>query len=117
MYISDRSYRSNMINRLKYAIAASVLLLAGCVTGEKMARLDPGMTKNQVIETLGKPDGFESRGEYEALKYSNRLMSGFSWDRGDYFVILKEGKVVEYGVGTVREKTPNSNVLILVPTK
>ena len=98
-------------------LAGGILLVAGCATGEKITRLDAGMSREQVISTLGKPDGFQTLGEYDAIKYTNRLMSGFSWDRGDYFVILKNGKVIEYGVGAVRERTPDSNVRILVPLR
>jgi len=32
------------------------------------------------------------------------LISGWSWDRADYFAILKGDKVTEYGSGEVREK-------------
>ena len=104
-------------NFASFFFVFGILLVAGCVTGEKMTRLDAGMSREQVISTLGKPDGFQTLGEYDAIKYTNRLMSGFSWDRGDYFVIFKNGKVVEYGVGAVRERTPDSNVLMLVPLK
>ena len=38
------------------------------------------------------------------LKYTNKLISGWSWDKTDYFVILKDGKVTEYGSGEVRER-------------
>jgi hypothetical protein len=107
---------NRMSRKLHIALLVAVLAGAvGCVTGDKMTRLQPGMAKADVTKTLGNPDGYQSLGEYEALKYSNRLMSGFSWDRGDYFVVLKNGVVVEYGVGTVREKSPNSNVLVVVP--
>jgi len=92
-----------------------IFLFASCTTGELMTVLRPGMTKNEVIGILGNPDGFQSRGEYESLKYSHRLVTAWAWDRADYFVIFKDGKVVEYGVGEVRVKDVNSNVLFLVP--
>ncbi len=71
------------------------------------------MSEGQVIAILGRPDGFQSAGDYEALKYANRLMSGWSWDRTDYHVILYQGRVVAYGNGEVRQDGPN--VLMLVP--
>ena len=92
-------------------------MMAGCATGELMSRLRPGMPKDEVIGILGNPDGYQSRGEYESLKYSHRLVTGWAWDRADYFVILKEGKTVEYGAGEVRVKDVNSNVLFLVPLR
>jgi hypothetical protein len=92
-----------------------LVFLMGCATGELMSRVRPGMAKDEVTNMLGNPDGYQKRGEYEALKFSNRLISGWSWDRADYYVILKEGKVVEYDPGEVRVKNVNSNVLFLVP--
>ena len=93
------------------------LFLASCVTGEKVPRLSEGMSKAEVMALLGRPDGFRRSGEYEALQYTNRLISGWSWDRTDYTVILKDEKLVEYGAGQVRQRDPNSNVLILVPLR
>jgi hypothetical protein len=102
----------------KYAAVLVILfILTGCATGELMSRLRPGMPKDEVIQTLGNPDGYQARGEYEALKYSHRLVTGWAWDRADYFVILKDGKTVEYGTGEVRVKDVNSNVLFLVPLR
>lgn len=92
-------------------------LLAGCATGEQMSRLRPGMSKDEVTGILGNPDGYQGRGEYEAIKYSHRLVTGWAWDRADYFVILKDNKVVEYGTGEVRVKDMNSNVLFLMPLR
>jgi len=102
----------------KYAAVLAILfILTGCATGELMSRLRPGMPKQEVIQTLGNPDGYQARGEYESLKYSHRLVTGWAWDRADYFVILKDGKAVEYGTGEVRVKDVNSNVLFLVPLR
>jgi len=53
---------------------------------------------------MGSPDGVQSDGDTEILKYANRLMSGFSWDTTDYFVTLREGRVVGYGNGQVRQR-------------
>jgi len=89
------------------------ILLTGCVTGQKISQVEPGMNRQQVVSALGKPDGFQSHGNYEALKYSNRLMSGWSWDKSDYYVILKDGLVTATGNGEVRQSGPN--MLIIVP--
>lgn len=83
--------------------------------GHKMTHLEEGMTKEEVIDELGRPDGFQRAGEHEAIEYSNRLMSGWSWDRADYYVILENEQVVQYGAGEVREREPN--VLVLVPLR
>ena len=96
----------------------SLLALSGCATGEKMGGgIREGLSKAEVINVLGNPDGFQRSGEYEALRYTNRLISGWSWDRANYSVILKNERVVEYGPGQVRQRDPNVNTLILVPLR
>jgi hypothetical protein len=89
-----------------------VFLLSSCVTGEKMSSLDPGMSKAQVIATLGRPDGYQSSGDYEILKYTNKLVSGFSWDKADYYAILRDGRLVEYGAGQVRQDESHKFVIV-----
>jgi hypothetical protein len=92
------------------------LLLSGCATGEIVrGKIHEGMPKDQVISELGNPDGFQRSGEYEALLYTNRLISGWSWDRTDYSIILQNGQVVQYGTGQVRQNSPST--LILVPLR
>ena len=100
-----------------FIVVTVFVFLAGCVTGEQMASVREGMSKDEVLSTLGNPDGFQRSGDYEALRYTNRLISGWSWDRTDYTVILKNGRVVEYGPGQVRQRDPNSGVLVLVPLR
>jgi len=102
-------------------IAFSVFLVMLCVTllscahGSKMRKLYPGMTKQEVLKTLGKPVGYQKAGEYEAFKYANKLMSGWSWDRADYHSIIKDGILVEYGAGNIRVK--DKNIIVLVPLR
>ena len=100
-----------------FAVIVCAALLAGCATGALMSSLRSGMTKEEVTRVLGNPDGFQSHGEYESLKYSHRLVTGWAWDRADYFVILKDNRVVEYGTGEVRVKDVNSNVFFLAPLR
>ena len=116
---SNYSYVSNKEKPMMRIIITIIffMLLSGCVTGERMGKMREGMSKNEVLSILGNPDGFKRSGDYEALRYTNRLISGWSWDRADYTVILKSGRVVEYGPGQVRSRDPNSNVLILVPVR
>ncbi len=88
----------------KVVVIALSLVLFGCVTGEKVTRIDPGMSQEDVVRIMGKPDGFQQRGEYTIYKYTNRLISGWSWDRTDYSFIFKEGMLIEYGAGEIRER-------------
>ena len=75
------------------------IALAGCTTGELTPQIREGMTKQEVVSILGNPDSFQRSGEYEGLRYTHRFISGWSWDidRTDFSVILKDGRVVEYG--------------------
>lgn len=91
-------------------------VLAGCAMGQTVRNdIRIGMTKEQVIAVMGRPDGIRKSGESEALEYANGLVSGWSWDRADYYIILKDGKVTSYGPGEVRQESPG--VLILVPVR
>ena len=88
-------------------LALSVVsLFSAYTTGEKMSRLEPGMTRQQVVGLLGRPDVVRSSGAYEQLEYTHRLITGWSWDRSDFKVILKDGRVVEFGHGEVRDRSP-----------
>ena len=72
------------------------------------------MSRSSAI--LGRPDGYGSAGDTEAMTYSNRLMPGWSWgDTADYNVVLTNGRVSAYGPGVVRQNYPN--VLVIVPLR
>jgi hypothetical protein len=43
-----------------------------------MPQIREGMTKQEVVSILGTPDSFQRSGEYEGLRYTNRLISGWS---------------------------------------
>jgi hypothetical protein len=83
--------------RFAVALLAVAGLISGCVTGQKMGGIHEGMSKREVVAILGNPDGYQRTGEYEALRYTDRLISGWSWNRTDYTVIQQNGHVSEYG--------------------
>lgn len=93
-----------IIQIILFGLATILIFTAGCTTGEKWLKVYPGSSQQTIVETLGRPDGYRTQGEYTILTYANRLISGWSWDRADYFVILKDDKVIEYGPGQIREK-------------
>ena len=101
-----RAQSNNTERTMMYKIVVLILtlVLGGCVTGEKATRVNPGMSQEQVVQVMGKPDGFQQRGEHTVYKYTNRLISGWSWYRADYSFIFKDGKLIEYGAGEVRER-------------
>jgi len=93
-----------------------ILSITACATGELVrGNVHEGMIKSEVISLLGNPDGFQKNGDSEALIYTNRLISGWSWDRTDYTIILQDSRVVQYGTGQVRQNSPNT--LILIPLR
>lgn len=92
----------------------AIIRVAG-ITGNSFKKLEEGMSKDDVLRLLGKPDGFRREGTTETLTYSNRLMTGWAWDRSDYYVVLTDGKVTAYGNGEVRDRRPNT--MIVVPLK
>lgn len=101
-----------------YSFIFAFILLSGCATGQTIARLQEGMNRKDVESILGRPDGFKRYGSFEHLSYSNRLSTGWAWDRADYNVILKDGLVSEYGQGEVRVKEgPTTTTVFLVPVR
>jgi hypothetical protein len=103
---------------MRWIVVALALVLSACVTGDGVRDLELGMTRDQVIDELGRPDGQRREGRDEALLYTNRLISGWSWDRADYVVLLRDGAVVEYGAGAVRQnRVGGVSTLVLVPIR
>ncbi len=91
-------------NKQVVMISLICSFLFSCITGEQITNLRPGMTENEVSKIMGNPDGFKVREGFTVFTYNNRLISGWSSDRADYHVILRDNKLVEYGAGEVRER-------------
>jgi predicted component of type VI protein secretion system len=71
------------------------VLVVGCAgSAKKINNLTLGMTKSEVIETMGKPDYSNVREEVEILNY--RLTSN-SLFTDAYIVRIKQGKVDLFG--------------------
>jgi len=97
---------------------------SGCASLEdKIQNVSYGVSKNQVITLLGKPDGSMRSSGYEALRYSNHPVNDGSPVGSDFNVIFVGGFVVDYGYGYVRENNRREsnpsyyNRLIIVPPK
>jgi hypothetical protein len=72
------------------------------------------MTEDEVRGALGAPDGFVREGEYSALQYKSRLLSGFSWDRMDYGLIFRSGRLRQWAAGTVRQDPTRRAVFVVI---
>jgi len=103
-------------SRLVAALLIAAALVA-CATGERMRSVHPGLWKDEVVALLGDPDGTERIGEYEVLRYQNRLASTWSSDRAEYSVILRGGRVVDAGRGEARQRDPGGGAPIIVPVR
>ncbi len=84
------------------------VILCSCTGGEVIRnKFQPGMAKGEVVKLLGKPDGYSNRDGVETLQYTDLRVSGWGNAKADYRVSFKDGKLVEYGTGDVRENRPN----------
>jgi hypothetical protein len=92
---------------MKKVLLVVLLILSGCanspIFGERFnSSMSPGMTATEVKDLLGNPDGYEKRGNQELYRYTDRMVSGFGWDKGNYEVLLEDGRVIQYGLGSIR---------------
>lgn len=98
------------------ALGLVAVILTACTTGEKASELDLGMTPDQVIAVLGRPDGQSQQGNQLGYQYTNRLISAWGWDRADYVTLFTSGRLTSWGPGQVRQGSgPNVGTLIVAP--
>ncbi|SFW21076.1 hypothetical protein [Nitrosovibrio sp. Nv17] len=105
-------------------ILLGMLILSSCATGIKTTKLREGLTKDEVIGLVGSPDGYQragESGEYEALHYIDRRTTAWSFLAGpfydvlDYSVILKDGRVIEYGPGKAQQRESGETPFRRIP--
>lgn len=71
----------------KTLLVLILILLVSCATGEKFSSIREGMTKSEVSRILGNHDQLERKeGGWSTYVYRDRLLSGWSWDKTDYYV-------------------------------
>ena len=75
------------------------LLLSGCATAWKMNKVSLGMSKADVINAVGMPDDTKAIQNQEVLSYywSATGTDNYVGRTTEYWIILKDGKVVQYG--------------------
>lgn len=108
--------------RVWLLVAALTLGLMACTTGEKIRGADgggglqEGMTPQQVVAVVGRPDGVVREGDYLGYKWANVLISGWNWDRTDYSAIFYKDRLTAWGPGEIRQShTATATILILSP--
>jgi hypothetical protein len=78
----------------------------GCEWGDKICKLKKGMSEDRATSIMGKPDRVRKRGEYVVFRYEDRPIGGYSSERVDHYVIVRNGLVVDYGIGEIRRELP-----------
>jgi len=88
------------------ALAAIAVGIAGCQgMAAKVARLQVGTQRDEVIERLGPPDSDRAMIGFEVLSWLDRRPGRFSLSHRDYTVVLKDGRVTQFGPGLIRRDT------------
>ena len=85
---------------LRIAILAAVFtVVAGCATAHKINNVQVGMTKEQVMTTMGKPASVSAKGGVEYLNYSLSETDDQAWYgiTVPYYVRLVNGVVDAFG--------------------
>jgi SmpA/OmlA family protein len=88
----------NLSCEVAVALLLTITMISGCTsTGKAVAELEPGMTKQQVLEILGPPADRSFRGTDEAWQYQE--IAGFGQCK--YTTVwIADGKLV--GISTRR---------------
>jgi SmpA / OmlA family len=95
---------------MKRAFAALLLTLpvtlsvSGCLYGESMEKIHAGMTREEVVATLGQPEGTSNTAGRECARYTvtKDFMSRVPWNMSDpYYVCYTDGKVETFGRASV----------------
>lgn len=96
---------------MNQAIVVAVLTvgMAGCAgMASKVARLDVGMPRDEVLDRLGPADSDRTMIGFEVMSWLDRRPGRFSFSHKDYTVVLKDGKVAQFGPGLVRRDSKTS---------
>jgi hypothetical protein len=99
--------------RIALIVTLSAFVVSGCVMGERITSLKPGMSKEQALKIAGRYDGFQTKGDLEIYRYTNKHISGWSNDKADYVLVFKDGKLVSYGTEEVRQNSSFNTLLVL----
>lgn len=85
---------------LRALLVAGIMAQTGCETASKMNRIALGMTKHEVVSSIGSPNSTSSPGRgIEFLHYKLNPRGGpiVNLIRDDYIVKIVNGRVTSYG--------------------
>lgn len=83
-----------MVKNVILALLGIVILYGCAASPQKMNNLQLGMSKTEVIDTMGNPVSTSARQDVEYLKYRFRSDGLFT---SEYYVKLQNGKVDSFG--------------------
>jgi hypothetical protein len=85
-------------------LCSAAVSLTGCMamvfgTADQLNKVSVGMTRQEVIQTLGEPKAISAKGDLEYLQYRwvKTVVAADANFPEDYFVAVKNGRVVSYG--------------------
>lgn len=86
-------------------LLVAALLLSGCakITGQAMQRLQPGMTKEQVVRITGPANGYQRAGSTEIYTFTDRAIDLNSPNRADFQTVFVDGRLSAWGPTEVRK--------------
>ena len=100
--------------RCNLVLIVLLFFLVGCASGtQKLKKIDPDMSSQQVEEIMGQQDGYmtaEKDGhEYLLYKYLNRYcdINVSLYDKCDYYVIFEDNRVIETKEQSIRSREPH----------
>ncbi|VXC44924.1 Short C-terminal domain-containing protein [Burkholderia sp. 8Y] len=89
---------------VKLLLCVAALSLTGCMamvfgTADQMNKISVGMTRQEVIQTLGEPKSISSMADLEYLQYRwvKTVIAADGNFPEDYFVAVRNGRVVSFG--------------------
>lgn len=95
------------------AVLGIASMLCACqTTGARISHLYAGNSEVEVRETLGRPDAVRVLGDYEIYTYLARHHSLLSFHRSDYTVVMRDGKVVQFGPGVAQREGLHTVVIV-----
>lgn len=101
-------------------LGLALTLLQACASGtQKLEKINPGMSFVEVQEIMGRRDSFKTTetdgATFTLYQYTNNLCNGHVsiYDKCDFFVIFKNGAVVETGVKDIRNHAPNMTYMYM----
>jgi hypothetical protein len=89
---------------IRVLLCCAAVSLTGCMamifgTADELNKVSVGMTRQEVIQTLGQPKSISAKGDLEYLQYRwvKAVVAADGNFPEDYFVAVKNGRVVSYG--------------------